>query len=278
MAEVETGRIFIGARDDLKAFLATGIGHYTYVLRRPDGTAFYVGKGLRSRVLHHEAQARLTRRDMKLNTIRRIAASGDAILYEIDGVFDTHAEAIAREVDLIARIGRRRDGGPLTNLTAGGEGVVDVSPEAKERHRQSLGGVPEDDPDKAIVNRFFLRFGEPRSICIKVAAGFRIEPTVAYDDRSGRSPTRRMALALAVVAAGTGQRLTAGTRLPRLFAIEGIPVVVENGVSRDMVTAGLAAVEGGADPWHETFRLAPGWVSWALAQIEPAAVEAFKLR
>lgn len=272
-----TGRTFVGSRDETLSFLRSRPGHYVYILRRADGTPFYVGKGIGYRVLQHETESRLTRRDHKLNTLRQMAANGEQVLYEIDSVFRTHGEAIRREIALIAAIGRVRDGGTLTNLTAGGEGIVDVSPEVKERHRRSLGGIPDYDPERAAINGFFLRFGAPKSICVKAARGFRIEPTVIYSDRPGRSPTPRMAIAIAVAAAACGQRIAAATPLPRAFTIDGIPVVIENGVARDIATSGLATVVANGTPWNETFLLDARYHDFVRNQISPSVLAEFRI-
>lgn len=73
---VPTGRLFHG--DDLgcKAFLSGQPAHYVYILRRPDGRPFYVGKGYGPRVFQHENEARHPNNRLsnayKLNVIRSI--------------------------------------------------------------------------------------------------------------------------------------------------------------------------------------------------------------
>ena len=90
---------------------------YTYVLFRPDGTAFYVGKGKGPRYMqcgnNQHAQ----------NVYRQIEAAGEKV-----GVWiipaETEAAAFAEEVRLIALYGRLDLGtGTLCNLTEGGEGT-----------------------------------------------------------------------------------------------------------------------------------------------------------
>jgi hypothetical protein len=50
--------------------------------------------------------------------------------------------------------------------------------------------------------------------------------------------------------------ITEGSILPRFFEMNGRPLVIENGVSRDMLKAGMIAIETGATkPEREMFRL-----------------------
>src|ERR1700733_9137915 len=90
---------------------------YVYVLHRPDGEPFYVGKGISDRVLHHEAEARNTLRlTHKLNVIRSLHRAGLAVHYRLDASFSDETEALARERFLIKKIGRHDlKLGPLTN-------------------------------------------------------------------------------------------------------------------------------------------------------------------
>jgi len=50
--------------------------------------------------------------------------------------------------------------------------------------------------------------------------------------------------------------LLPGVLIPRIFEREGTKYVIENGVGRDMLKAGLVTVvEGASSPEHEMFRL-----------------------
>ena len=120
--------------------LANAMPHYVYVLCRPDGTPFYVGKGVQHRCFHHEAEARNTERlSHKLNVIRAMHRQGEQIRYCIEGEFETEAEAHSRERNLISLFGRHdQRRGPLTNQTDGGEGASNPSEESRDRRRQSL--------------------------------------------------------------------------------------------------------------------------------------------
>lgn len=95
---------------------------YTYILRRPDGSPFYVGMGKDRRIRAHEKNAEGRNRGHKFSIIRKILTNNADVGYEIQFV-DSRAEAIAQECRLIALYGRLSAGtGPLTNLTDGGDG------------------------------------------------------------------------------------------------------------------------------------------------------------
>lgn len=89
--------------------------HYTYILRFPDGTPFYVGIGRGIRMFAHVQEARnQSRNSLKIDTIRGIWKKGGEVLHTIDGLYDE--EPWSREAELILAIGQRKHGsGPLTN-------------------------------------------------------------------------------------------------------------------------------------------------------------------
>src|SRR5689334_3690804 len=93
-----TGRTAVGSRREIQHALLENPGrYYTYVLRRPDGEAFYVGKGKAYRLFGHEVQARTGERSHKLNVIRSIWARSTALVYEIDHFHETEDTAHERE-------------------------------------------------------------------------------------------------------------------------------------------------------------------------------------
>lgn len=250
--------LFRGSRDHCLAFLRQVSTHYVYVLRRPDGQPFYVGKGTGHRIFHHENEATHpnNRRSNahKLNVIRAVRRSGGELVYEIAGVFADEASAYRAEESLIARWGRLHEGGPLTNRDPGGGSASAASPYSKARHAATLGGIPEDDPETGVLNRFVLSIGKMRSVVLKPRSRFTPKPTRVFE-KNTRAPTLRQAVALAASASANGIPLDGPAILPRQVVVEGVDAFVENGVSRDIVTSGLAALQPAPDPMDECFRL-----------------------
>lgn len=250
--------IFQGDRDSCLRFLSGKSGYYTYILLRPDGRPFYVGKGTGLRVLQHENEARHPndRRSNahKLNVIRAIGRSRENLVYEIDAFFEDELSAYGREEALIAKHKRLHEGGILTNRAPGGGSISGPSPFSLERHAATLGGIPEDDPETATLNRFVLAIGPMRSVVLKPSSRFKPRPTQVFP-RVRRSFSPRQAIALAATAAANGIVLNGGARLPRSVMIDEVSGFVENGVSCDIATSGLATVVASDDPANEMFVL-----------------------
>ena len=246
-----------GNNKGLSDFLRYENRFYVYILRRPDGQEFYVGKGKKDRVFYHVREAqhetRYSSNPYKTNIIRSILKSGAQIIYEIDSLFEDEVLAYKRETQLIEKLKRLHEGGLLTNLAPGGGSTAGAAPHSKEKHRASLGGVPTDDSERAILNRFLLSLGQPKSICVKVVGRVtRPKPTQAFKHVT-RKPTKRQALAIVASAIANGIELSSGCEVPRRFTHKGVDAFVENGVSRDIVTSGLAKVLPAEDPLYETF-------------------------
>lgn len=112
---------------------------YVYVLSRPTGEPFYIGKGQGTRMYHHETAARKGESSEKSHIIRKIEAGGGRISKEIVARFATDQESRVFEIAEIARLGRKDLGlGPLVNRTDGGDGndIRSWTPEMREHHRQ----------------------------------------------------------------------------------------------------------------------------------------------
>lgn len=105
---------------------------YVYALLRGDCTPFYIGVGSGDRWLQHErgAQHRKSHKDHVILKMRRDGWPEIPKVKLAEGL--TRPVAAQMEIDLILLLGRRPNG-PLTNLTRGGEGVVDLSPETKKK-------------------------------------------------------------------------------------------------------------------------------------------------
>ncbi len=222
--------------------LRTHAPHYVYVLYRPNGEPFYVGKGVKFRCLQHEADARTTKTlTHKLNVIRSLHRRGQTVGYHIDSSYSDEPEAHVRERALIAEIGRHDlKLGPLTNQTDGGEGAANPSEESRQRRRDSLWGEA-DDPERQIVNRWFQKLTPVRSVPIKPVATFkRAAGLWKNDDTIGMRP--RQAGAIVAAALANGILLEPGCLLPRRLEIDGVEYIIENGVGRDMVSNGMIEV------------------------------------
>lgn len=111
---------------------------------------FYIGKGCRSRLRKHVADVRrnfdVAFRDYKQRKIRKILAEG---LVPVEMKISTgliEDVAFSREMELIGVIRATNSGGPLTNMTRGGEGASCF--EFSEERRAKLRG-PRSEEAKA---------------------------------------------------------------------------------------------------------------------------------
>lgn len=258
MEAIETGRAFHGDSAACKQFLGRHAAHYVYILRRPDGRPFYVGKGFGPRVFQHENEARHPNNRLsnsyKLNVIRSIWRSGSKPIYEIDLVTASADEAYAREAALIGSIKRLHEGGPLTNLAAGGGTVAGAAPLSLERHSATLGGIPDDNPERATLNGFVLSIAHMNSVVVKPIGQFFARPTVRFPNVS-RKLSVRQAVAMIASASANGIPVDGECRIPRRLTVDGVDGLIENGVACDLLTSGAATVIGAADPADECFAL-----------------------
>lgn len=109
---------------------------YIYVIFRPNGVPCYVGKGSGSRVDYHERNKHHYNKHLR----GIIAAAPNGLPKVIVRSKMTEDEAFAAEVAWISAIGREAHGGPLVNLTDGGEGSsgYKLSGEALAKHRRRV--------------------------------------------------------------------------------------------------------------------------------------------
>lgn len=124
---------------------------YVYILYREDGiTPFYVGKGRNDRWTEHERYA-VRGQSYKDNIICKMLDAGISIPKKkvAEGISDE--EALRIEIELIASIGRLHEGGPLANVTAGGEGMFSPTPEMRAKMRAArLGSTLSEEIRKKI--------------------------------------------------------------------------------------------------------------------------------
>jgi len=255
---LQRGLFFCGDGAGCKAFLNQHPLHYVYVLRRPDGRPFYVGKGVGSRVVQHENEARHPNNRLsnshKLNVIRSIWRAGSAPTYEIDLITEDAVAAYARETALIEHFKRLHEGGPLTNRAAGGGSTAGPAPVSKERHTATLGGIPKDNPERAALNQFVLGIAEMGSVVLKPEGQFIAKPTVKFP-KSTRSLSLRQAVAIVASASANSIPMDAACRIPRKVIVDGVAGLIENGVACDLLTSGSVALVDARDPADECFDL-----------------------
>ena len=232
VSSVTLGLLFCGDSTSCKAFLGQHALHYVYMLRRPDGRPFYVGKGVGPRVFQHENEARHPNNRLsnahKLNVIRSIWRAGNAPTYEIDLITEDAAQAYAREALLIEHFKRLHEGGPLTNRAAGGGSTAGPAPVSKARHAATLGGIPNDNPERAVLNQFVLGIAQMGSVILKPEGQFIAKPTVKFP-KSTRNLSLRQAVAVVASAAANGIPMDGACRLPRKVFVYGVAWLIDNG-------------------------------------------------
>lgn len=113
---------------------------YTYVLIRNDNTPFYIGVGIRNRVLRHVSNYELINSSNlhKNNLIKKELENFGKIKYAIVRVSSCRSVCLNTEKDLIKKLGKSSLGGSLVNLTDGGEigpnGTI-ISEETRLKHK-----------------------------------------------------------------------------------------------------------------------------------------------
>lgn len=245
---------------ELRKWIRRNLCHYSYVLCKPSGVPFYVGKGSPGpRVLCHLRDATNTsEKTHKLNTIRKVLREGGELLYSVSP-HDSHSEALAAERALISKIGRYDLSlGPLTNQTDGGEGALNPSEESKSKHRKTLAGYDGNDDDRNTANRIFAGLVRVGSVPVKPTNG-RYKVEHLFRNRNSFGFSRRMAGALIVSARSHKILLAGGADVPRRFDVGGTEMIIENGCGRDMLSSGLVDLSD-ITPKHEVLRLSPGAV------------------
>lgn len=107
---------------------------YVYILVRPNGKPFYIGKGKNDRVFYHEQEARSGHKCHKCNVIRKIWRNGGEVQRYTVFTTDDEQEAFEYEKELITLYGRSN----LCNQTDGGEGSSGYSETLRSKKRASI--------------------------------------------------------------------------------------------------------------------------------------------
>lgn len=107
---------------------------------------FYVGKGSGKRASEHFRPSEM-KRDYNPHKNRKITKITNAGLKPIIKIISNNMnekDSFSKEVDIIALIGKKKDGGPLTNIYDGGEGCskskeqrIKISKKVKEWHSKN---------------------------------------------------------------------------------------------------------------------------------------------
>lgn len=146
---------------------------YVYILFRPNGVPCYVGKGHGERWMRRDRH----KQNPHLASIIRLAGGDLPAVKVREGLTDADACMIERA--LIAAIGREADGGPLVNLTNGGDGTAGakMSPEWRQ-HRSAKAKALWGDPGyRAVMLRSDRKRGgntQPRTMEFKAAVAAKL--------------------------------------------------------------------------------------------------------
>lgn len=106
---------------------------YIYIIFRPNGTPCYVGKGTGDRWKRHDRKEK--QNPHLWNIIKQAGGDPPTVIIK-DGLNDK--DALEFEIAFIKAIGREINGGPLVNMTDGGEGTVGAKMTDAWREHRSL--------------------------------------------------------------------------------------------------------------------------------------------
>lgn len=154
--------------------------YYVYILSRPNGEAFYVGCGFASgikknpRIFDHERAARRGDASLKCSIIRKIWSEGHDVSRAIDSWHDSVEGMFAREVALIASIGRRdHNCGPLANGNDGGTGQMNPSADIRAASSRSHKARWTEDLREAQRQRVLAQHQADPTLRSKIGEGQR---------------------------------------------------------------------------------------------------------
>ena len=90
-------------------------------------------------------------------------------------------------MQLIGMIKRLHEGGPLTNRDPGGGSIGGRAPASADRHSATLGGIPTDNPDRAVLNRFVLSIGQIEIGCAETDRPVKTKAEFAISGQENRT-------------------------------------------------------------------------------------------
>ncbi len=151
--------------------------HYVYGLCYDDGMPFYIGKGKKDRIFHHESHARNYKRipynPYKIRVIRKIWREKKEVKYYLYNFYSTSSIAEEMEIQLIESIGLNN----LTNISSSSYGHTNWSDKSRKSISESMLLAHKKDPDLA------RRIGSAFKDAIKADPTIRDRMSIAAKNR-----------------------------------------------------------------------------------------------
>lgn len=146
---------------------------YVYIYFGIDGIPIYVGKGHGSRWTRRGVHS--SRNPHFLRIVAKAERDGIDLPHIKIREYLTESDAFKTEVALIRAIGRRSNGGPLLNLTDGGEGIKGFSHSAETRAKIGASNRGRKQTEEERIKRSVTLKGRPKhpGHGAKVAAALR---------------------------------------------------------------------------------------------------------
>ena len=127
-------------------------------------------------------------------------------------------------------------------------------PPSRKNAMVTLSGTPEDNPERAVLNRFVLGIAAMSSVVVKPLRQIIAKPTVPFPSKKP-SLTLRQATAVVASASANSIPMDDACRIPRRLEVEGVAGLIENGVACDLISSGSATLVSALHPADEAFDL-----------------------